>query len=83
MLSIGLDANERTSSLCILDRSGRPVKELTLKGHPQRVLQWMQELGEPFQICFEASTNYGWLYDGLKKIAVRVLVAHPGRLRLI
>ena len=68
MLSIGLDAHERTSSLCILGPSGRPVKELTLKGHPRRVLQWLGELDEPFQICFEASTNYGWLHDGLKEI---------------
>ncbi len=83
MLSIGLDAHERTSSLCILDASGQVVKELTLKGHPRRVLQWLRELDEPFQICFEASTNYGWLYDELKAVAAKVLVAHPGRLRLI
>ena len=83
MLSIGLDTHERTSSLCILDTSGRTVKELTLKGHPRRVLQWLRELDEPFKICFEASTNYGWLYDELKSTAAEVLVAHPGRLRLI
>ncbi len=83
MLSIGLDAHERTSSLCILDTSGRTVKEVTVKGHPRRVLRWLGEVKEPFKICFEASTNYGWLYDELKAFAVEVLVAHPGRLRLI
>ena len=83
MLTIGLDAHEQTSSLCILSDSGGPVKELTLKGHPRRALKWLRELDEPFQICFEASTNYGWLYDELKTVAVKVLVAHPGRLRLI
>ena len=83
MLSIGLDAHERTSSLCILDTSGRTVKEVTVKGHPRMVLRWLREVKEPFKICFEASTNYGWLYDELKVIAVEVLVAHPGRLRLI
>ncbi len=83
MLSIGLDAHERTSSLCILGASDGSVKELTLKGHPRRVLKWLRGLNEPFQICFEASTNYGWLYDELKAVAVKVLVAHPGRLRLI
>ena len=83
MLSIGLDAHERTSSLCILDASGGTVKELTVKKHPRKVLEWLRELDEPFQICFEASTNYGWLYDELKRVTDRVLVAHPGRLRLI
>ena len=83
MLSIGLDAHERTSSLCILDASGQVVKELTVKGHPRRAIDALRKLTEPFQICFEASTNYGWLYDELRAIAARVLVAHPGRLRLI
>jgi transposase len=83
MLSIGLDVHERTSSLCILDASGRIVKELTVRGHPRKVIEWLRTLDEPFQICFEVSTNYGWLYDQLQALAVRVFAAHPGRLRLI
>lgn len=83
MLSIGLDVHERTSSVCILNGSGEVVKELTVKGHPRKVLEVLGGLKEPFQICYEASTNYGWLYDELSRIAKRVLVAHPGRLRLI
>jgi transposase len=83
MLSIGLDAHERTSSLCILDASGQIVKEQTVTGHPRRAVKWLGELKEPFQVCFEASTNYGWLYDELTSVAARVTVAHPGRLRLI
>ena len=83
MLSIGLDAHERTSSFCILNATGQVVKELTAKGHPRRVLEVLRRLNEPFQICFEASTNYGWLYEQLTKFAKRVVVAHPGRLSLI
>lgn len=83
MLTVGLDAHERTSSLCILDENGQIVKELTVKGHPRKVLGVLRKLDQPFQICFEASTNYGWLYDELRKQTDRVLVAHPGRLRLI
>ncbi len=83
MLSIGLDAHERTSSVCILDASGRIVKEQTLKGHPRRMLEWLGGIKEPFQVCFEASTNYGWLCEELRRRAARVVVAHPGRLRLI
>ncbi len=83
MLSIGLDAHERTSSVCILDGSGRIVKEQTVRGHPRRMLEWLGGIKEPFQVCFEASTNYGWLCEQLQRRAARVLVAHPGRLRLI
>lgn len=83
MLSIGLDVHERTTSVCILDESGRMVKELTIKGHPRRAVEWLGRLKERFQVCFEASTNYGWLYEQLAGVAERVLVAHPGRLSLI
>ncbi len=34
-------------------------------------------------MCFEASCGYGWLYERLKKMAQKVVVAHPGQLRLI
>jgi transposase len=43
----------------------------------------LKELPEPFQVCFEASTAYGHLYDTLRPIAARVSVAHPGKARLI
>lgn len=83
MLHIGLDVHSRMSSLCILDSHGKVVKRLEVKGHPSSVIQRLRRLEEPFVICFEASTSYGWLYDELRPIAQRVVVAHPGKLRLI
>jgi len=83
MLTIGLDVHERTTSLCILDACGRVVKEKTIRGHPRLAIAWLTALSEPFQVCFEASTNYGWLYEQLAGVAKRVVVAHPARLKLI
>lgn len=83
MLTIGLDVHERTTSLCILDARGRVVKEKTIKGHPRLAIAWLRTLSEPFQVCFEASTNFVWLYQELSTIAKRVVVAHPRKLRLI
>jgi len=36
-----------------------------------------------FQVCYEASTGYGVLYDLLSPLAEKIQVAHPGRLALI
>jgi transposase len=83
MLTIGLDVHERTTSICILDERGGRVKELTVKGHPRRAVACLRELHEPFQVCFEASTNFVWFYRELIKIAKRVVVAHPRKLKLI
>jgi transposase len=47
------------------------------------VVERLRHLPESFEVCYEASCGYGWLYDQLKPIAARVVVAHPGQLRLI
>ena len=83
MLHIGLDVHYRTSTICILNEYGRKVKHKTFRGWWEKVVAWLADLDEPFQICFEASCGYGPLYDRLSKIAERVVMAHPGHLRLI
>ena len=40
-------------------------------------------LKPPFAVCFEASAGYGYLFERLQRVARRVVVAHPGHLRLI
>jgi transposase len=83
MFYVGLDVHWRRSSICILDENGKTVKEQTIHGDWQRVLETIQQLERPLAICYEASGGYGWWYDRLRRIAHKVQVAHPGRLRLI
>ena len=78
-----MDVHLKTSTLCILDENGKRVKGRTLRGRWPKVLKWLGRLGHPFAICYEASCGYGHLHDALQKIARRVVVAHPGQLRLI
>src|SRR5438046_2161711 len=40
-------------------------------------------LPDRFEVCYEASCGYGHYHDVLRPLAARVLVAHPGQLRLI
>lgn len=82
----GLDAHHKSSTLCILDANGQEVKCLTLRGGGwgwDRVVQTLRNLDAPVCVCFEASLGYGTLYDRLATVCRRVVVAHPGRLRLI
>jgi transposase len=83
MLYLGIDVHYRVSVVCILDEHGRKVKTVTVKGHWRNLLAFLQGLDEPFCVCYEASTGYGWLHDRLTRIAESVQVAHPGQLRLI
>lgn len=83
MLTVGLDVHQRTSSFCVLGPYGKQVTTKTVRGGWERVVQTLKGLEEPFQVCFEASCGYGPLHDALARIARRVVVAHPGHLRLI
>ena len=83
MRYVGLDVHYRTSSICILDENGRCVKRETVRGGWARLLERAKEIPRPFAVCFEASCGYGHLHDRLSKMADRVVMAHPGKLRLI
>ena len=83
MWYVGLDAHSKRSSFCVLDENGKQVRAEPIIGPWSKVLEVLATIKKPFAICFEASTGYGVLFERLAKLATRVLVAHPGHLRLI
>jgi transposase len=83
MLTVGLDVHQSSSSVCVLDEKGNRVKEREIRGGWDPLIEELGKLKEPFQVCYEASTGYGALYERLAPLASRVAVAHPGKLRLI
>jgi len=87
MFTVGLDVHQSRSSLCILDAQGKTLRQTEVKGGIDAVVgefaALQKALGQPFQVCFEASTGYGVLHDRLAPLAAKVAVAHPKNLRLI
>lgn len=81
MFFVGLDVHIKFTVICILNSDGK-VHERHKVHSIEVLLATLARLPE-FAVCFEASCGYGWLYDKLKHMAARVVVAHPGRLRLI
>jgi transposase len=69
--------------LCVLNEDGKVVRETKVRGGWQDLIKELKTLKEPFAICFEASCGAGHLHDQLCRVARRVVVAHPGQLRLI
>ena len=47
------------------------------------MLRTLRSLPNRFEVCYEASCGDGHYHDLLRPVAARVLVAHPGQLRLI
>jgi transposase len=85
MLYVGLDVHARKIVGCVLNADGKPIREFELPGDVGRLLKELQQLNDRCRVCYEASCGYGYLFDRLAKLSSveRIVVAHPGRLRLI
>ena len=89
MLYIGLDYHLRRSSFCVLDEHGKKVLQREVVGSWIKVIKALKEVKrsqgkrQQMAICIEAGCGYGFLHDELRKLCRRVVVAHPGHLRLI
>jgi len=83
MQYVGMDVHWRQTTICILDENGRRVKMMNVRGPWQKVLEELRRIEGVWLVCYEASCGYGWLYERLKRMAQKVVVAHPGQLRLI
>jgi transposase len=82
MLYVGLDIHTKHIALCVLGETGQVVQRARVRGI-EEVLRLLKGLPDRFEVCYEASCGYGHYHDLLQPLAARVLVAHPGRLRLI
>jgi transposase len=83
MFYVGIDVHQWVSMVCVLDEYGRKVMQFTVRGPWPKLIETLERVPRPFAVCFEASTGYGFLYEALSRVAARVVVAHPGQLRLI
>ena len=83
MRYVGIDVHQTISMVCVLDDQGRKEQAFTVRGRWPKLIEAFGRLPRPFAVCFEASTGYGYLYSNLRPMAERVVVAHPGQLRLI
>src|SRR5689334_4649464 len=82
MFHVGLDIHTKRISICVLNETGQ-VFERSQVRNIEDMLRILGDLPDRFEACYEASCGYGHFYDLLQPLAARVLVAHPGQLRLI
>ena len=82
MYYVGLDIHTKHISICVLNETGQLVRRCQVRGI-EEMLGTLKALPDRFEVCYEASCGYGHYHDLLQPLAARVVVAHPGRLRLI
>ena len=82
MLYVGLDIHSKSITLCVLGETGQVVRRARVRTIDE-MMRILEALPDRFEVCYEASCGYGHFHDRLRPLAARVLVAHPGQLRLI
>ena len=82
MLHVGLDIHSTRITICVLDQTGQVVRRAQVRTI-EEMLATLKALPDRFEVCYEASCGYGHYHDLFRPLAARVLVAHPGQLRLI
>jgi transposase len=82
MLYVGLDIHIKHVTICVLDENGKLVRRGQVRTI-QELIGMLELLPDRFEVCYEASCGYGFYHDLLRPLAARVVVAHPGQLRLI
>src|SRR3954453_12326518 len=82
MFHVGLDIHSTRITICVLNETGQVVHRSQVRGL-EEMLATLKGLPDRFEVCYEASCGYGHYHDLLRPIAARVVVAHPGQLRLI
>jgi len=83
MKYIGMDVHKQSTSVCMLNQNGKTIKEFKVRGPVSEAVDRLRRYQGPMAVCYEASCGYGHLHDLLRKVAQRIVVAHPGQLRLI
>lgn len=80
---VGIDLHKKTIVLCVMDQDRKILKRRTLAcGETDAIRDFFANLA-PFRAVVEATASYEWLVALIEPLAERVVLAHPGKLRVI
>ena len=86
MFYVGVDLHKHSISLCVVELVGRDRKVIERKrfrcGDEEAILAYFTGLGE-YEAVVEATASYEWFVKLIEPTAARLVLAHPGKLRVI
>jgi transposase len=86
MYYVGVDLHKHSISLCVVELAGRERKVVQRKRFrcedEEAILAYFAGLGE-YEAVVEATSSYEWFVKLIEPTAARIVLAHPGKLRVI
>jgi transposase len=68
----GIDVSLECSSVCVVEASGKIIREAKIASEPQALIAWFSSLGLIERIGIEAGPLSQWLYTGLRKAGLAI-----------
>ena len=80
---VGIDLHKKTIVACVVDQDRKVLKQRALGcAEPGAIRDFFAALA-PFRVVVEATASYEWLVALIEPLAEKVVLAHPGKLRVI
>jgi transposase len=83
MKFVGVDLHKQTITLVVVDAARKLLFRKRFSNlMSEQIVAFLKSLGE-FQLTVEATASYEWFVQLVEPLASRVVLAHPGKLRVI
>lgn len=83
MKFVGVDLHKKTLMVVVLNDKREKLVTRRLKcTEPETIRKFFEELGE-FRAVVEATASYEWFVQLVEPLAEKVVLAHPGKVRII
>jgi transposase len=80
---IGVDLHKKTIVICVVDQACRVLERRRFaSSETEAMVAWFVAQGS-FEVVVEATANYEWFVQLVEGRARRIVLAHPGKLRVI
>jgi transposase len=80
---VGVDLHKKTISVCVVSQAREVQSSRRLFcDEEERIVEFFAALG-PFELVVEATASYEWFVRLVEPLAQRIVLAHPGKLRVI
>jgi transposase len=79
---VGIDLHKNYIVTCVMDQDRKIIGRRTLACSQVRDIRADFESLRPFRAVVEATASYEWLLEWIEPTAEKVVLAHPGKLRV-
>jgi transposase len=83
MTYIGFDHHKKWTQAAAIDDQGKIIREMRVLNDSSSLKGLLKGLPKPLRGVVEAGPTWGWIYDTLGELGVKMIVANPSAVRAI